>query len=458
MKLLLIAHLLDVILPAFRSFALARLLPVDEFGLALVLVALFSFVETTSDVGLPQQALRIPESDAEARATLQTLNLARAFGLTLLVLAITPILVTLYHRADAWPAFACVAVSFTTFACFNLKIKQRSRHYAFGPEATTLVAAQIAWTVATLATGAVLENHNAASIGVLAYTVAYALVSNLAIGRPFSLGWKSDVAREAWAFSAPLLPNGLMRAFTGLADRLFVASMLGLEAIAIYGPLITLLMLPRGAVSRFLTSLAQPRFLGTRTPEETAAIMRRWTALLSLTGAAFCLGFMALGQETIRLAFGARYAPSQALVTLTGLLAFARIVIFLPVPQAIAAGITSFLTITSTIQAVSMVLAVLALKVSPSLETFLGILSICETCGVALTIWRTERRFGGGLLQLFFTVGLGFVPCLLFAFVIHVIGLDGLLDRTMLGIVLGLITLGALRSGLPLLRPEPRQS
>jgi PST family polysaccharide transporter len=230
----------------------------------------------------------------------------------------------------------------------------------------------------------------------------------------FGLAWDRAVARDAVRYGAPLVPNGIALAVTSLSDRLLVGSLRGLDALALYGPLVTTAMLPRATVLRYLYNLFLPSMV--RRERETGAFpaeMAGWLAALSLVAAAMGLGFICLADPVIALAFGARYAPGPELASLMGVLLTCRLVVAYPVPAAMARGRTWFVTGSSLIAAVALGPAVLALAYTPGaarsgLAAFLVTLIVVETIGIAFILLRTQRAFPdvtAGMLRSAIVVG-----------------------------------------------------
>ena len=394
-----VAHLVEATLPFARNIALARLLEPHEFALSLALAAVYGIAEMASDIGLPQYALRCDPSDRAFRNTLHSLALMRSFVIgTLIAAAAVPLAIVLDVRGSEW-SFAVVGLAVALKGAASLGVRQVTRDGRFAPEAIAVIMSQIGWSVAVVALSLFWGDHRAMAAGLIVYVVTYVLVTNLVLPMRFSFAWDPTVARDAVRYGAPLVPNGIALAVTSLSDRLLVGGLRGLDALALYGPLVATAMLPRASVLRYIYSLVLPSMV--RLQQQTGAFqaqMAGWMSAVSLLAAAMGLGFMCLADPVIALVFGARYAPGPQLASLMALLLACRLVVAFPVPAAMARGRTWFVTGSSLIAAVALAPAALALGSAPGavrsgLAAFLATLIIVETIGIALILLRARRAF-----------------------------------------------------------------
>lgn len=394
-----LAHILEAALSFARSVTLARLLEPQEFALALALAAVYGIAEMTSDIGLPQYSLRADVGDQRFRNTLHSLALMRSAVIgALIVAAAAPLAIMLDVRGSEW-SFAMVGLAVAFKGVATLGVRQVTRDGRFAPEALAVILSQIAWTLAVVVLSSRWGDHRAMAAGLVIHVLIYVLATNLVPALRFGLAWDREVARGAASYGAPLVPNGIALAMTSLSDRLIVGSLRGLDALAVYGPLVTTAMLPRAIVLRYLYNLFLPSMV--RRERETGSFpaeMAGWLAALSLVAAAMGLGFICLADPVITLVYGVRYAPGPELASLMGLLLTCRLVVAFPVPAAMARGRTWFVTGSSLIAAVALGPAVLALAFAPGavhsgLTAFLATLVIVETIGIALILLRTRRAF-----------------------------------------------------------------
>lgn len=394
-----LAQACEILLPFVRNVAIAHLMAPREFALSLTLSTIVAIAELTTDIGTSQLALKVDLSDARGRGTLHTLAILRATAVGAGIALLSRPLACLFGAPEAALAFALAGASLALKGFANLAIKQLGREFRFGAEAGAIIISQSLWTIGAVGLSFVWHDHRAMVAGLLLYAASFVVASNLLSPVRFGFAWNRDRAQEAIQFGRPLIPNGIALAITSLGDRVVVGAYLGLNALALYGPLTATAILPRGASLRYVNNLFLPSMV--RSAERGKSLkqpMDGWTAVISLMGVFFGLGFMSLAEPAIGLVFGARYAPTPLLASLMGLLLACRILITYPVPLAIATGRTWFITGSSAISAFSLVPATASLAIpyqsqEHGLAIFLATMLVVETIGAAIIVLRTRRSF-----------------------------------------------------------------
>jgi PST family polysaccharide transporter len=394
-----LAQTFEMLLPFVRNIAIAHLMAPREFALSLTLSTIVAIAELTTDIGTSQMALKFDLGDARGRGTLHAFTVLRATAIGGGIALLSVPLARLFGAPEAALAFALAGASLALKGFANLAIKQLGREFRFGAEAATIIISQSLWTIGVVGMCFVWPDHRAMVTGLLLYALTFVVASNVLSPVRFDIAWDRVRAEEVLRFGRPLIPNGIALAITSLGDRIVIGARLGLEALALYGPLTATAILPRGAALRYVNNLFLPAMV--RTLERGESLKRPmdgWTAVISLMGVCFGLGFMSLAEPAIGLVFGFRYAPTPLLASLMGLLLACRILITYPVPLAVATGRTWFVTGSSAISALSLLPATAGLAIphqSPEhgLAVFLATLLVVETIGAALIIARTRRAF-----------------------------------------------------------------
>ena len=403
-----VAHGVELSFPFARNVVMARFMEPREFALAITLTSIVGIAELATDIGVPQFAVRTDLADRDGRGTLHALAASRAVMVGVAIAALALPLSRVFDAPGDSLAFALTGAVVAMRGFTDFAFKQRGRGYDFSAEAVVILASQSVWTAAVIGLSVLWGDHRATVAGLLLYAASFVVISHLISPMPYRFRWKPDVVRAVRDFGRPLLANGVFLAVTSLGDRMVVGARVGLDALALYGPLVTTALLPRGTALRFVNNLCLPAMVKAVEKGETGERpMRAWIAVISLLAVAFPLGFMALAEPVIRLTFGARYAPSPALASSMALLLFCRFVVTYPVPLAIATGRTWFVTASSALSATSLIPAALSLffltgaTVSERLLIFVGAMAAVETVGAVVIAVRTAQEFPAsrGLLR-----------------------------------------------------------
>ncbi len=260
--------------------------------------------------------------------------------------------------------------------------------------------------------------------GILMNAVGYTVLSHLLSERRWRLGWHKAAAAEAVAFGRPLIPNGAANAFTQLADRFVIGSLLGVVQLAVYNVSMVTALLPRNAVAKFLNTLFMPAFanLG-QDGAKRLRLFDSWALSLSLSGFLYGLGLLSLGPTLIGLIFGRVYQPTDLIMGWIAVNICAKFLNQLPVPAALAYGQTRFILFGTLASASGVAFGIAVLLFTRDFTDFLGALAVGE---VAALVWISARTVSLYSVDRSLTLFIVFWPILvlsLLAELHHVAGL-----------------------------------
>lgn len=394
--LFLIGQLSETAMPLLRSVVLARLLPVEAFGVALALTALASIVEQSSDLGFNRFAVKIGRtgkgpSDID---TIHSLSVMRGVIIGLALVACGPLIANMFNTPDAWLAFSLVGLSSMIRGFENLGVKQLMRDYVFWPEGLTVAAYQVSWSIAVVAYGFISGDYWAMVIGILAGQAGYALMSHLLSRNRWRLGWNRKLVREALKFGAPLVPNGISLAAKSLGDRLVIGALLGVAPMAIYSTTVIAALLPRGVIVRLMSSLALPYFVNFgKERARTDKLFDGFTLSVYLVAVFYGIAFICFGPPLIALLFGVRYQPSQVFAGLVAANAAVKFLFLLPQPAAIAFNRVGLVLYGSVGALVGLAGASGALVLGFGLNEFVGVTVAIEWLSLMIILWLYKKAF-----------------------------------------------------------------
>jgi len=389
--------ILDALLPLVRLIVLARLLPQDEFGIAVTVLVTIGIVEMCTDMGLPQSAVRGSEAvpNSPFMGTLHSLAVLRSGVMMMLVIAALSIQMVTFGSPIGVDMIVLAVAILALRAFDNLHLKQLTREYNFWREAMLMGGAQVVWTIVTVISAWLAPSPASLLHGMLAAAIWVAFYSNALASESWRPQWNKAAAMEAFRFGAPLSPNGIASAVVA-SDRLIVSNFLGARQVALYGVVIGLATLPRAILWRFSVSILVPHFTNlVAEPEKERRFYSLWLLFVSLMASVYGLGLILLGPWVIGLLFGASYVPTQFLMALIAINVFIKFMMLVPLPASYARGQTSVVFLGSLVSAMATMPAALAMVLGMrSLETFVLALNVFECVGLIWFLYRTSRLHG----------------------------------------------------------------
>ncbi|WP_380783902.1 oligosaccharide flippase family protein [Sphingomonas sp. R86520] len=386
----------EVAFPLLRAILLTRLLPKDQFGLAITLSVMAALVELSTDIGLDRYAIvrKIPDSEL-GRGTMHALSVLRGAIIGLFLCAIGPLVARAFDSPGQWWAFSLLGLASFIRGFMNLGIKEAMRDYRFWPEGVTVATSQIVWTIVSVGLAFAWHDYRCMIAGLLGAQVAFVLVSHTTVRTRWRLAWSPDEARTILQFSLPLVPNGISLACRHMADRLIVGAFMSLGVAAVYNVNMMVALMPRSMIQSFVTSVTLPVFANHESGRRPVAnLYRGWAIALAAIAAIYGLGVLCFGQPVTSLVFGSDFAIDQSFFALAAILVAIKILYGLPVPPALAVGDTGFILFGTAAALGSPVLGMISAWLNPSLDPFVAAMCVGEFVGLVWIGWRCMRRFG----------------------------------------------------------------
>ncbi|WP_306224602.1 oligosaccharide flippase family protein [Bosea beijingensis] len=375
-----------------RAVALARILPPDQFGIAISLMLVITLVDIASDIGLDKSIIRLGQDvDADVeRDTLHLLSVLRGALLAALLLAAAPFLAVLFKAPGATGSFALLAVAALARGFLHLGVKEMTRDYKFGPEGLTNLALYVSTTLITIMVAWITHSYTAMVYGIVAGQVIQSLVSHGLAPQPWRLRWNAAAARKAVAYGLPLVPNGISLALKNVGDRLIVGLVAGASALAVYSVAVMVGLMPRGIVLRYLVAVFLPRMVNSGHGPQTVPIVSAFAILSGTVATVLGTGLWAIGQPVISLVFGATYLVPQPLISAVAIMMTTKILFGIVSVPVLAFGETRLVLIGSAGSLLGMAAAALTLVYSHDLAIFLLTMSLFEFTALIISI-RASR-------------------------------------------------------------------
>ncbi len=374
-----------------RSVALAWWIGPDELGRAMMLALTLRLVEMASDAGADRMVLQAPDGgSARLVAGLHGAMALRGVACAVILLALAPILATVFADGPAASSYAFLAaVPLLRGAC-NLDFRRAERRFRYGPMARVEGGATLAMLASILPAASLLEDHRAILAALLTHAATYLALSHLAASRPYRLRLERAVLLRVWRFGAPLVLNALLLFVTFYADRFIVARAYGWSTLALYGVVLQLALLPAQIVGRAAASLVLPQL---REALRTQFLDRVWLPLVYLhaaLGLGLAAGFTLLAPSVLSLVYGAAFRPETALAAMIGLAAGFR-VLRTPFSQlAVAVGRTGDPARANLIRALALLPAAACAAAGLPLVTIAAAAAAGEA-GATLRAWLLAR-------------------------------------------------------------------
>jgi len=360
-----------------RTVILSRLLAPSEFGVAVAITVVIFMSELVSDIGLDRFVLNRPPADAsDALATAHALTILRGVVVAAGVLLAAPMLANLFGVPQFRSSFALAAAIPILRGLAHLGVKQAQRQYDYRLEAVSIIVAQLAALLATVAVAYLQPDHRAILVTFTVEAVVYALMTHRVARSRYVVNFSSRVAQQALSFGLPLIGNGLMLAVMSQTDRMLVGYYFGVKTLAVYSVVLNVAIVPLASLYRIVGSVVAAMFArDVGTPMFVASyFLASWTTLF--IGCAAALGIVLALDVVTPLVFGPAYAVDESLRLLVSMIALVRVARWSPTLLLLSVGDTRRLAVANAVGAAGLFMALALVALRPNLwAVLLGLLA-----------------------------------------------------------------------------------
>ncbi|SEW38318.1 Membrane protein involved in the export of O-antigen and teichoic acid [Aliiroseovarius sediminilitoris] len=293
-----------------RNLLVARLVSVEDYGIAATFAISMAIVEMMSTLGLQSLIVQDREGDDPAlQAGLQGFHLLRSVisGAVLFFIS-HPIANLLGIPEVAW-AYQVLAVVPVLRGFIHFDIYRMHRSMVFLPSVIStsgpaLLAVLIIWPLYQ-----VLGDYRVMLYSVVVQGFALMIVSHLTATRTYRLALDGTIVRRALLFGWPLLINNILLLAIFQGEKLIVGSELGLESLAIFAMGMTLTLTPTLLFSKSLQSFMLPQLSAVKeSPKEFRHLARVSLEASLCFSLVLVLGFVLLGAPVVNILLGDKYS------------------------------------------------------------------------------------------------------------------------------------------------------
>lgn len=371
-----------------RNILLARLVSVEDYGIASTFIIAIAFIELLADLGMERMIVQDKQGGSRKFVgTIQTIMVARGFLLAgLMYVVAAPIAAVFNHPELTW-AYQLFGLAPLLHGLNNLNIMRMQRQMSFGPQvkaefAGAVVSLGLLWPLAVW-----LGDYKVMLIALLAEHLVRCIATQVIADRRFSIAWnKADFIR-ALKFGVPLLLSGML-AFAALqGDRVIVGNQFTARDLGLFSAAATLAMTPCLITAKIAQSFFLP--LLARVQDDQAKFDRQAALTLQtmlLIGAGAAIAFSLLGPAIFNVAFGEKMLEGTAYVVPLGI-AFSMLLVrsgsMLPI--ALARGFTSNPLLGNLVRLVSLPIAFVVAINGGSILDLVLVTIAAEIASLALT-------------------------------------------------------------------------
>lgn len=392
--LILSGNTLFFVLVLARNLVVARLVSVEDYGIAATFAISMAIVEMMSDLGFQQMIVQNKDgNDPALQSSLQGFQVVRAvLSCVVLYFLAHPIARFLHVPEVAW-AFQMLALVpiLNGFMHFDIHRKIRTMNYL--PTLSTrvlpaLVSLLLVWPLFSM-----FGDYRVMLYAILAQVMLSVLISHFVADRPYRLSFDAVIIKRAFRFGWPLLANGILLFAVFHGEKLIVGRELGMAELAVFAMGFTLtlrptLVLTSSAQSFFLPQLSAARDDGKLFTDLSMTILQ----FSLLSGALLVVFTVLFGTQIVDFLLGDKYGGLIPLLLWLAILQAFRAFKSGAAVVSVAQGKTSNATIANLFRVASMPVSWYIAATSGNIFLVVLVATIGESCGYIVSLVLLKNR------------------------------------------------------------------
>lgn len=386
-----------------RNAIIGHALSKGDFGIAAAITLILQLIETMTDLGADRMIVQAPDGDQPRFLASAHLMLAgRGILLTLLLFAAGPLLAGLLAAPAAAPAFQIAAFVPAIKGFLHLDMRLAQRNFDNRPQ--LLVEALPQGFALALAVPVLMIARDYTAVVALALVQAASAValSHALAARPYRLALDKAFLKRQFAFGWPVLLSAFPLVAVHQGDRMIVAHLSGVEALASYTAAFMATMVPSLIAARAGHALLLPLFSSAiRSNKNLTSKFKLATEATTVLAALYLAVFIVCGGALLPLAFGPNYSGLGPLTAWLAAMWALRMLQAVPGMALLAHGATKPFIAAGIIRALALPVIAVAAHRGASLALIAAIGCLFEAASLAYVAWRINRlRPGLGLIFL----------------------------------------------------------
>lgn len=305
-----------------RNLLIARLVSVEDYGIAVTFGIILSMVEVLSQIGLLQLIVQRADGDEpRVQAALQAIQAVRGLISSFVLFVFAPHIAGFMNIPEVEWAFRVVALVPLIRSVGHFDMHRIQRQNDFRPMVTVFSLSALISVSSAYPLYLAFGDYRTMLFALIIESVAWLALSHVVAHRRFSIVFDKRVTREALRFGWPLLINAVFLFVVMQGEKMIVGRELGVATLALFAMGFTLTLTPTLVASRCVNSLALPRLSrierGSGAFQELAQFV---TQVYMLGGIGLMVLALLFGPFFVDLVLGEKYQPLATLLPLFAIL------------------------------------------------------------------------------------------------------------------------------------------
>lgn len=322
-----------------RNIIVARLISVEDYGIATTFAITLAMVEMASNFAFEKILVQDEKGgDADMLASAHFMHFIKSLATGLVLLMVAPLMAKLFGLRELSWAFQLLALIPVLKGLSHFDTAVYQRHMRFVPTAITDAIPQVLTVLIAYPLGVWFGDYRVMLFVVLLQPAAYTVLSHVYAERPYRWLINRELIKKKLNFAWPLLINGLLMFAFFNGDKAIIGHSYSVETLGWYSVAFALTMMPMILFSRICETILLPvlskglREDGPGFGTSCSQAIAFCTAIATLT----VLVFIVSGSAIIYVCYGERYMEGAQVIVLLAFMQAVRIIRIAPTIIAIS--------------------------------------------------------------------------------------------------------------------------
>jgi lipopolysaccharide exporter len=298
-----------------RGVILARIVGVDQFGIAVILISILAALDMFADAGIDR--FIVGNRFGYRPDLMRTSHAYRVFGSAVVgaaVMALAYPIALVFNQPGVWPAIVAMGGVVILRGFVNLEYKLEQRAHRFGAE-TRIDVARFSVDLAVLTLVALtVQNYWAVVAGAYANVVVQLLMTHVGARQKYSFSPRKRLMGLVTRFSAPIYLNAALLLAAVQGDRLVIAAAFDSRQLALYAAACAIGQGMVAVLSKVMMNVLLPIFADRQRVGGQARAVNRVGGLVIAGSVAFLIGLTIAMPPVVTLLYGPEFTGLRAII------------------------------------------------------------------------------------------------------------------------------------------------
>lgn len=381
-----------------RNVLLARLISVEDYGIASTFLVATTLVTMATDLDLGKYLVQERRgNDPDFVAVVKTMGIIRGIFVSFVIFAMAAPMARLFNQPELIWAYQVIALGPLILSFQHPDITRFARMMNFKPRMINNAVSGVAVVLLIWPLSMLLHDFRVV-LAIIVLEACFQLgLSFLQAERPYRLGWRKEVAKGALIFGWPLMLSGLVVFAILQGDRIIVANQYGARELGYFSAALNLVMpaalAAAGLVRNFFLPLLA-RFQDRQAEFDHRALFTIQSSLCATQLAILTFAFA--GPAVIVLVYGENYRPAVPMIGWLGIAMALQLARAGTATVAIARGHTTNMLIANLIRIAFLPVALAVAVAGGDIQMMLIVGAVGQIVGYAVSVVLLYKKTGLG--------------------------------------------------------------